>query len=61
MSDECQPIGILLDNMRHRLARGGMTYAEAVTLEDIVTTIEDSIRQAAEARETSLSGTPLSR
>ena len=34
MSDDRQPIEILLDGMRDRLARGGLTYAEAVTVED---------------------------
>ena len=51
MSDERQPIEILLAHMRQKLARGGLTYAPAVTLEDIITTINKSIRQTAEALE----------
>lgn len=48
MSDERQPIEILLEDMRRRLAGGGLTYSEAVMLDDIIKTIADSIREAAD-------------
>ena len=51
MSADRQPLDILLEDMRRRLAQGGLTYREAVLLDDIVTTIGASV-QAADNLET---------